>query len=77
MQKNKKVFVSFKTDDGFVFIDIGSIFGFCDKIWNGRPYLTVKTIYKDIDISKVTSKELIDQMSNIEIRGIYAKKQRD
>jgi len=77
MQKKKKTFVSFKTDEGFVFIDVDIIVGFYDSIWNGKQILSIRTIYKDIDIDEATTKELVDQMTNIEIRGAYAKKQGD
>ena len=78
MQKNKKVFASFKQGNKLSCFAVDSILGFKEgKYGNGRDYLRIITAKGNYNVEDIKAQELIDQMTNVEIRGAYAKKQRD
>ena len=83
MKKNKKVFVSFERNNELACFDIDTIISFQEqsnlRLGNieYRNWLRVTTTKGSYQLYGVKAQELIDQMTNIEIRGAYAKKQRD
>lgn len=80
MQKNKKVFVSFDLENGLFCIDVDTIVNFQEQARldisdpKRRRWLRIETTQETYQLFNIKAQELIDQMTNVEIRGAYAKK---